>query len=148
MLSYLFFFLEEILSWPESDSESELELELLEEELESELESEAWPDPCWRSILSAMAASWGCSFLRTLYHLLLNFGLPLTVLCQTMGKLVIPEIGYISIENWKDCNCTLHSVWKLQKFTVTLLYQKFRESNVLEKENTKVSIWRIFWGWQ
>ena len=43
---YLFFFLEEILSWPESDSESELELELLEEELESELESEAWPDPC------------------------------------------------------------------------------------------------------
>ena len=46
MLSYLFFFLEEILSCPESDSESELELELLEEELESELESEAWPDPC------------------------------------------------------------------------------------------------------
>ena len=46
MLSYLFFFFEEILSWPESDSESELELELLEEELESELESEAWPDPC------------------------------------------------------------------------------------------------------
>ena len=45
-LSYLFFFLDEILSWPESDSESELELELLEEELESELESEAWPDPC------------------------------------------------------------------------------------------------------
>ena len=40
---HLFFFLLEILSWPESDSESELELELLEELLleESELESEA-----------------------------------------------------------------------------------------------------------
>ena len=83
--------MEEILSCPESDSDSELEDELeLELELEeSDEESEAWPDPDLRSILSAIAANSGCSLFKTLYHFLLSFGRPRTVLCQTIGKLVL-----------------------------------------------------------
>lgn len=80
-----------MLSCPESE-ESESELELLEdddEDEESELESEAWPDSCFRSMLSAMAASSGISFFRVRCHFLLNFGLPRTVLCHTTGKLVM-----------------------------------------------------------
>ena len=87
---YLFFFLEEMLSCPESESselEEELELELELEE--SEEESEAWPELDFRSMLSAIAASSGCSFFNTRYHFLLSFGRPRTVLCQTMGKLVL-----------------------------------------------------------
>ena len=79
-----------MLSCPESDSELELELELLELELdESELESEAWPESFFRSMLSAIAAISGFSFLRTRYHFLLSLGRPRTVLCHTMGKLVL-----------------------------------------------------------
>ena len=33
-----------------------------------------------------------------------------------------------------DCNCT---VWKLRKFTLTLIWQKFRESNIFTKELTQ-----------
>ena len=39
---------------------------------------------------------------------------------------------------------TGNTVWKLRKFTVTLIWQKFREINVFTKENTKELIWRNF----
>ena len=38
----------------------------------------------------------------------------------------------------------LSTVWKLWKFTVTHLWQKFRENNVFTKEVTKELIWRNF----
>ena len=113
VVAHLLFFFEEILSCPESDSSEELSelLELLDEELESELESEAWPVDFSRSILLASVANSGSTFWRrekmmkyrkkqilqsafsertsrAFSHFLLSFGLPLTVLCQTMGKLV------------------------------------------------------------
>jgi len=90
----LFFFLADMLSCPESDEfDSELELDELEllELLESELESDAWPELVLTSILSATAANSGISFLRVASHFLLSFGLPRTVLCHTIGKLVIEQ---------------------------------------------------------
>ena len=38
-----------------------------------------------------MSAKSGSYFLRALYHFFDNFGLPLTVLCHTIGKLVLDE---------------------------------------------------------
>lgn len=76
-------------SEPDSHSESEsdeLELEELDESLEL---SEAIPVDSCRSTESARTASSGCSCFKILYHFLDSFGLPLTVLCQTTGKLVL-----------------------------------------------------------
>jgi len=75
-------------SWPESSDSLSSELELLEESL---LESLACPELDLTSTLSAISANSGSYFLRALYHFLDNFGLPLTVLCHTMGKLVLEE---------------------------------------------------------
>lgn len=92
MLQVLLFFLRCVVpspSDPDSHSESEsdeLELEELEESLEL---SEAMPVDSWRSTASARTASSGCSCFKILYHFLDNFGLPLTVLCHTTGKLVL-----------------------------------------------------------
>ena len=44
-----------------------------------------------------------------------------------------------SVEKWK---MYCYTVWKLQKFTLTYFWQKFRESNVFTKGNTKELIWR------
>ena len=49
-----------------------------------------------------------------------------------------------TISRKKSSKRSLLTTWKLRKFTVTLLWQKFRESNVFTKENTKESIWRNF----
>ena len=91
--AHLLFFFDERLSCPESDSLSELdELLLDEEELElSESVSEACPDAFSRSILSAIAASSGSTFCSTRCHFLLSLGRPRTVLCYTMGKLVLEQ---------------------------------------------------------
>ena len=47
------------------------------------------------------------------------------------------------------CDCVMHTVhtmrytvWKLQKFTLTLFWQKIRESNAFTKWITKELIWR------
>ena len=40
----------------------------------------------------------------------------------------------------------LHTLWKLQKFTLTLFWQKFRETNVFTKEITKQLIWRNYFS--
>ena len=65
--------------------------EELEELDESDEESDAWPDSCLKSIRSATSANSGITFCNFLYHFLLNFGLPRTVLCQTIGKLVFEQ---------------------------------------------------------
>merc|ERR1719367_1882647 len=84
---FFLFFWALMLSWPESSlSLSELELE---DEDESLLESLATPDFAFTSTLSATSASSGSFFLKIRYHFFDSFGLPLTVLCQTTGKLVL-----------------------------------------------------------
>ena len=40
----------------------------------------------------------------------------------------------------------VHTVWKLRKFSLTLFWQKFRESNVFTKEITKELISRNFFS--
>ena len=91
-------------SCPESSDSLSSELELLDESL---LESLACPELDLTSTLSekvqdqnysrtqssipAISARSGSYFLRALYHFLDSFGLPLTVLCHTMGKLVLDE---------------------------------------------------------
>merc|ERR1719150_2223858 len=72
--------------WPlSSDSDSLLELELLL----SLLLSLACPELRDMSTLSAMSARSGSCFLRARYHFLESLGRPRTVLCHTMGKLVL-----------------------------------------------------------
>jgi len=119
LYTHLFFFFDDKLSCPESDSDSELSCLLfspdttnalfwflldrvddeefeLEDELEelddeSEEESDAWPDSFRKSIRSATAATSGITFCNFRYHFLLSFGLPLTVLCHTIGKFVFEQ---------------------------------------------------------
>ena len=122
IFTYRFFFFDDRLSCPESDSEAELSFllspfdankelfwflldledfededvfELDEDELEeldeSDDESDAWPDSFLRSVRSAISASSGMTFRSFRYHFWLSFGLPLTVLCHTIGKFVIEQ---------------------------------------------------------
>ena len=56
----------------------------------------------------------------------------------------------VLFNNWFDeiflwtILCTV--VWKVQKFSLTLLSQKFRESNSFPKEITKQLIWQFFFS--
>lgn len=87
-----FFFLAVRLSWPLSVfelSESSLELELEDDELELLELSDAKPVLWSRFTRAATAASSASFSSRTRNHFLESFGRPLTVLCQTIGKLVL-----------------------------------------------------------
>lgn len=76
-------------SEPNSASEAESD-ELEEEDDEESLElSDAMPVDSCRSTLSASAASSGRSCFKIRYHFLESLGRPRTVLCHTMGKLVV-----------------------------------------------------------
>ena len=46
----------------------------------------------------------------------------------------------------RENSSTVHTVWKLQKFSLTLFSQKFRESNGFTKEITKELNWRNFFS--
>ena len=52
---------------------------------------------------------------------------------------------YIFPENSSNQSCAF-TVWKLRKFSLTLFWQNFRESNVFTKENTKELISRNFFS--
>lgn len=76
-------------SEPEAASESESE-ELEEDDEDESLElSEAMPVDSCRSTLSASTAMSGRSCFKIRYHFLDSLGRPRTVLCHTMGKLVV-----------------------------------------------------------
>ena len=58
-------------------------------------------------------------------------------------KSVLGLLGLVSRPSVPGWNFDLlTTVWKLRKFTFTLFWQKFRESNVFAKEITKEMIWR------
>ena len=50
-------------------------------------------------------------------------------------------------EKLSNYHTVQYTVWKLQKFSLTLFLQKFRESNGFTKEITKLLIWRNFFQW-
>lgn len=107
----LLFFLRWVMtshSEPESASEPESE-ELEEEEEDESLElSEAMPVDSCRSTLSARAAISGLSCFRIRYHFLESLGRPRTVLCHTMGKLVVLEKFWVTAIAVSRLSTTCH----------------------------------------
>ena len=101
-----------MLSWPLSDeSDSELELDELEllELLESELESEAWPDPFFTSILSAISARSGISFCAKNQQSVLNFRPAATAWLRCCCSLVLVTYSEsnqpLFAELWSATHC-------------------------------------------
>lgn len=100
------------LAWPLSplsDSEEAEELDDELEELDEPLElSENIPLWTLKSTPSATSQSSGILLLRTWYHLTDKFGLPRTVLCQTMGKFVVEQKFWVTATVVSKFSTTCH----------------------------------------